>query len=273
MPREYLLRPSCIHAGLCAALIVLPVGSQAACSTWDVGRLAFDQGNSIGVVLTLTRKGDDLNGRAVQHFVKPASTPLEKLGMVGRDPGQASGSVDGVIKGNRLEFTVRWDNASTGVYRAVIDEHGRLTGETYDFHKPSSRAAIMGFDRVRCADAASAPAAADKPVRQLGKRSAAVSDTTVAKLEPGEARCTSGYVWREARPDDRVCVTPQSRARVAAENARAATHWTEGAYGPKTCSAGLVWREAFAGDMVCVTPAARDAAREENRLADSRVAR
>jgi len=31
-------------------------------------------------------------------------------------------------------------------------------------------------------------------------------------------KCASGYVWREARPTDHVCVTPESRSLVSKEN-------------------------------------------------------
>ena len=85
-------------------------------------------------------------------------------------------------------------------------------------------------------------------------------------------RCLRGYVWREARSEDHVCVTPQSRQRVALENRLAAARRLPGggAYGPETCVSGFVWREAYDGDTVCVEPAARTRAREENRLGASR---
>jgi len=85
-------------------------------------------------------------------------------------------------------------------------------------------------------------------------------------------RCLSGYVWREARSDDHVCVTPQSRQRAAQENRLAAARRVPGggAYGPDTCVSGFVWREAYVGDTVCVTPAVRTQVREENRRARSR---
>jgi hypothetical protein len=80
-------------------------------------------------------------------------------------------------------------------------------------------------------------------------------------------------VWREARPGDKVCVTPEVRARTADENRRALTTRspTGGAYGRDTCRQGFVWREAYPGDVVCVTPASRDAAADDNRRAAERV--
>jgi hypothetical protein len=78
--------------------------------------------------------------------------------------------------------------------------------------------------------------------------------------------CVSGYVWRDARNGDGVCVTPQERDEAKRQNANA--RYTRepggGAYGPNTCRAGYVWREAFQDDVVCVTPAARATARRQN---------
>jgi hypothetical protein len=82
--------------------------------------------------------------------------------------------------------------------------------------------------------------------------------------------CKTGFVPREARPADRICVTPASKARVARENARTPLLWTPGLYGPKTCPSGFVWREAFAGDLTCVTPDIRAVVRDENATAASR---
>jgi hypothetical protein len=78
------------------------------------------------------------------------------------------------------------------------------------------------------------------------------------------ATCKSGFVWREARSSDLVCVTPASRAKVTEENRNAAQGVQPGA--APTCRSGLVWREAFSGDVVCVPPGRRDEVREENRV-------
>jgi hypothetical protein len=85
-------------------------------------------------------------------------------------------------------------------------------------------------------------------------------------------RCLQGYVWREARPEDHVCVTAQVRAATRDENAAAASRRspTGGAYGPDTCRQGFVWREAFPGDHVCVTPASRTRTAQDNAAANDR---
>ncbi|MEE2690677.1 MAG: trypsin-like serine protease [Pseudomonadota bacterium] len=103
------------------------------------------------------------------------------------------------------------------------------------------------------------------------RRAPGVEDRTVYApvVQP---RCKSGFVWREARPGDYVCVTPESRARTANENAQAASRRNpNGAYGPNTCVSGYVWREAYDGDVVCVTPEVRALVKEENRLGPSRT--
>ncbi|WUR10958.1 hypothetical protein E7V67_014635 [[Empedobacter] haloabium] len=78
------------------------------------------------------------------------------------------------------------------------------------------------------------------------------------------APCPAGTVARAAAPDDNVCVSPASRRRAAADNARAPLLWVSGPFGPKTCAPGFVWREAFAADTTCVTTAVREETLREN---------
>ncbi|HET9657621.1 MAG TPA: hypothetical protein VFP72_19880 [Kineosporiaceae bacterium] len=84
-------------------------------------------------------------------------------------------------------------------------------------------------------------------------------------------RCVNGYVWREARPGDLVCVTGATRTQVAADNAAASSRWVNGPYGPHTCINGYVWREAYTGDDVCVAVAQRTQAAADNAAAASRA--
>lgn len=82
--------------------------------------------------------------------------------------------------------------------------------------------------------------------------------------------CASGFVWREARPSDHVCVPPAARDRVKGEN-----HFGRLARDPEAlslCKAGYVWRGAYDGDRTCVSPAASNLAAEENRLGPQRKA-
>jgi hypothetical protein len=105
------------------------------------------------------------------------------------------------------------------------------------------------------------------------KSSSAYKDAMVASAGSAPAGgCKAGYVPRQARASDFVCVTPEVQARTAQENAVAASRVDPaGAYGPNTCISGYVWREAFEGDLVCVTPDIRAQVREDNRLASSRM--
>lgn len=245
-----------------AALLFCMGATGATCKNWDLTskELSFEQGNRIGVALRLVQQGQDITGEAWQTHLSSKDTLLQKLNLAGRDPVTEKGRVDGVRDGNQLDLKVYWRAASIGIYRISVDEHGQLSGSTYDFHRPSSKARLVGYGRVDCADApapvASVPA---KPVRQLGKRPAGGTPTA----------CTAGFVWREANSADKVCVKPESRDRVTRENATASTRWVNDS---KSCVSGYVWREAFAGDQVCVTPMTRDTVREENRLASQRTA-
>lgn len=85
--------------------------------------------------------------------------------------------------------------------------------------------------------------------------------------------CLTGFVWREARAGDKVCVTPDVRTRTAAENQAAARTRSPngGPYGVNTCREGYVWREAYPNDVVCVVPASRQQAANDNAQAAQRV--
>jgi hypothetical protein len=90
----------------------------------------------------------------------------------------------------------------------------------------------------------------------------------------GPGTCAPGYVWREAVPNDHVCVTPQVRDQTRNDNAQAGSRRspTGGPSGPDTCRPGFVWRDAFSGDHVCVTVQARSQAAQDNHWANVRNA-
>ena len=88
----------------------------------------------------------------------------------------------------------------------------------------------------------------------------------------GPDTCLEGFVWREATPSDRVCVTGAVRSQTAFDTTQASARRspTGGAYGPDTCLWGYVWREAVPGDHVCVTGAVRAQAWADNARASER---
>jgi len=88
----------------------------------------------------------------------------------------------------------------------------------------------------------------------------------------GPDTCIQGYVWREAVPNDHVCVVPAVRAAARLDNqqARYRVSATIHHSGPDTCRNGYVWREATPEDHVCVLPAVRTQARADNAAAPSR---
>jgi hypothetical protein len=88
----------------------------------------------------------------------------------------------------------------------------------------------------------------------------------------GPDTCKQGFVWREASSSDHVCVTPDVRAQVNADNGLAPLRRNPlgGPYGPDTCLQGFVWRDAFQGDHICVLGATRSQAAADNAAAQSR---
>lgn len=106
---------------------------------------------------------------------------------------------------------------------------------------------------------ATSPASAATPTTHAAVAVApAAFSVPTTGVAPG---CVPGYVWRDARDGDGVCVTPAERDRVHAQNANAANNHVPGGNG---CVTGYVWRDAWDGDGVCVTPFERDVAHRQN---------
>jgi hypothetical protein len=101
---------------------------------------------------------------------------------------------------------------------------------------------------------------------------AVVAIPAPAQAQPyGPDTCISGFVWREARGGDTVCVTSAERDAVAQQNANPGANKDPNAgSGPESCSQGYVWREAFDGDTICVTPGFRKQMLDANAAAASR---
>lgn len=98
------------------------------------------------------------------------------------------------------------------------------------------------------------------------------TQSSAQQLPYGPDTCKNGFVFREAYPNDHVCVTPKVRQQVATDNAHTQENYQLGGgpYGKETCKNGLVWREARPQDHVCVTPEQRQQAVDDNRYAYSR---
>jgi hypothetical protein len=123
-----------------------------------------------------------------------------------------------------------------------------------------------------------------KPPRLIGLSTAmlaalgVVTPPAIAAADPGlpygPDTCIQGFVWREANPQDHVCVTSAVRSQTAQENQLTGQHRDPngGAYGSDTCLQSYVWRDAFEGDHVCVTPDIRTQAANDNAAAPSRMA-
>src|SRR5262245_33535393 len=93
-----------------------------------------------------------------------------------------------------------------------------------------------------------------------------------AQLPVGSDTCLQGFVWRDAFPNDHVCVTPDTRERAARDNSQAAARREPGGgpYGADTCRQGYVWRDAGPNDRICVTPETRAEAAADNAQATAR---
>ncbi|MFF9221076.1 hypothetical protein [Streptomyces viridosporus] len=93
---------------------------------------------------------------------------------------------------------------------------------------------------------------------------------TAEAAAPQQARtCKQGYVWREATPNDYVCVHPSQRTQARNDNAHATERWLPGTY---ICKQGYVWRETQPNDYVCVLPSVRTQVRYDNAHAAERWA-
>ena len=83
----------------------------------------------------------------------------------------------------------------------------------------------------------------------------------------GPNECRSPYVWRNAFPNDFVCVTNQTVQETVADNAAAASRLSPDHV---NCIYGFVWRGAIPSDHVCVTPSTRQEVADDNAQATAR---
>jgi serine/threonine protein kinase len=107
--------------------------------------------------------------------------------------------------------------------------------------------------------------------QKIARKDANTSSTPNTSNVETSNGCIQGYVWREATPDDRICVTPQVRQQVAFDNSQVEDRRSAAAYDPETCVDGYVWREATPDDRTCVTPQVRMQTLQDNAQARSRM--
>jgi hypothetical protein len=100
---------------------------------------------------------------------------------------------------------------------------------------------------------------------------AAPQQQGASQSQPAPGTCKQGYVWRQANPQDHVCVYEVSRQQAANDNASAPQYTQKTSQMPAPCIMGYVWREANAQDHVCVPPAVRAQTLQENQQAPSRT--
>jgi hypothetical protein len=93
------------------------------------------------------------------------------------------------------------------------------------------------------------------------------------RLEYGCQECQNGFIWRDLRPGDQICVTGEE-VQTLRRQEREHPMFVEPDpalrfFGPNTCIQNWVWRDAVAGDEICVTGPERDeAARQRTRHRD-----
>ncbi len=296
-----------IRSLVAAAAILCAVPAAAAqCPYWEIDDdYVIRQSNAIDVALHLVREGNKLTGQArfystsLEHEV---AGPLE--GYIDGDRFHFRVSWYQLKQETCLNYyglipvwcwTDKYDE--NGIYEGTISAHGEVQGNNYPFERPNARTSWFMKSELECRDIVMLPPDVmrrPKPAPPIEGDPGVISTPPIAPTgsppdipvanpppvapEGGNIHmlgrrdtCLSGYVWREARANDHVCVTPQSRQRAAQENRLAASRRNPaGAYGPETCVSGFVWREAYEGDTVCVVPSVRAQVKEENRLARSR---
>jgi len=98
--------------------------------------------------------------------------------------------------------------------------------------------------------------------------SALLLSTFASEARAQSDECAAGFVWREAFPDDHVCVSPEVRDMVKEANRNAPQYTTKDG---NECVPGYVWRMAGPRDQVCVSEDERDQAEQDNRLAETRL--
>ena len=72
------------------------------------------------------------------------------------------GDVSGGIDGQKMDFTIHWDQGPVGRYTADIDDNGFVShGSTWDLTAPESHSRWSSDSQLGCVDAITAPPSPD----------------------------------------------------------------------------------------------------------------
>lgn len=137
-----------------AALSLFPHShAAAACNgTWDLladesgrrGSISLEQSNGPVVHLYVQKQsGDTFSGWAAFANYEPIH-PFE-----GSKTTTYRATLSGSLKGNTLDFRLYFRDA-TGVYKATIDDEGRIVGRTHDEKSPGSTATFQSQELLKC---------------------------------------------------------------------------------------------------------------------------
>jgi hypothetical protein len=163
---------------------------------------------------------------------------------------------------------------SAVVLSAISSNSGSSQAATDRAATPLAKATIPVSSLVTvtvAATEATAPAATVTIAPDATATATVVLPTDVPTDTPlASGSCFAGFVYRLARPTDKICVPPESRNQAQADNAAAASRRVVATNGPNTCKSGFVFRAAFTNDQVCVTQAVHNQAAADNAAAASR---
>jgi reprolysin-like metallo-peptidase family M12B len=101
----------------------------------------------------------------------------------------------------------------------------------------------------------------------ISLRASTANSATVSVIGNIARQCRPGWVWREAKPSDRICVKPATRDQAKTHNMLSPGRTLPDG----TCKSGYYWREAFPGDHACVPPPTRREAAADNAAHKDRV--
>lgn len=205
-----------------------------------------------GHMLTITVNGTGICEYVTVEIVGPQGVILKRRASVPQNTGTQVGSLAGgfsnAIQPVAYPFPMQatWGSPTAGDYRVVAT--------------PA---------KFGCTGTASVSLKVFPSGGQFGVGGLGSITGNTKQIRPRSDLCKQGYVWREAGPEDHVCVTPGTRDQTRTDNNLAGRRAVPNS---EVCKQGFVWREAFASDHVCVTSQTRTEAAYDNRFAAQRRA-